>query len=104
MKKILAISSVLALTAAALTGCGSGMEHEGEYSTDNGRVVDDSVRSRVTAIPGDSDHTAREHIDDAVDGAEDAGKDIIEGIGDAASEIVDGLDGRAETKTTATTE
>ena len=102
MKKFLAITSALALTVAALTSCGSGMKHEGEYSTENGKVVDDNAYSRVTELPGD--HTAKEHIDDAVDGAGDAGKDIIEGAGDAVSDIIDGLDGRTETRTTATTE
>jgi len=100
MKKFLAISSAIVLAGAALTGCGEGMEHEGSYSTDNGHVSDRADNSRVTELPRHDEHTAEEHIRDAVDGAADAGKDIAGGVGEAASEFIDGLDGDIEQETT----
>ena len=99
MKKFLAISSALALAGTALTGCGAGMAHEGEYTTEDGRVTEDKAYSRVTELPGDGSHTAEEHIRDAVDGAADAGKDIAGGAAEAASDLVDGLDGHIEHRT-----
>ncbi|HBB71545.1 MAG TPA: hypothetical protein DCZ71_02940 [Ruminococcus sp.] len=105
MKKFLAIGSALALAGLSLTGCGADRHEDGNYSaSDNGHVADEGDRREPdvsTRTDYSEDHSAKDHLYDAVDGVRDAGEDIAEGAGDAVGEIIDGLDGEIETSSAA---
>lgn len=97
MKKFLAISSALLLTACAFTSCGADRDN----SRDDGSYYEhhdyDRDGSRMDG------NTAADRAKDAVDGAKDAGEDIVGGAGDAAEDIIDGLDGSTEHDARSTT-
>lgn len=94
MKKLLAICSIFFTVCATLTGCGDN--NDGHYTDDgNGSVTEEYTTDKKYESTSD-DHSVRERIDDAVDGAGDAGKDIIDGAGDAGKEAVDGVKDAAD--------
>jgi hypothetical protein len=96
MKKLLAISSALLLTACTFTSCGS--------DRDNSRDDDSYYDHYDYDRDGDrNDRSAGDHARDAVDGAKDAGEDIVGGVGDAARDVIDGLDGSTENDAQSTT-
>jgi len=106
MKKILLIGSLLTVMTAVFTGCGNGKgmneADEGsyyeEYDYNNG-----SYDRTDTTSATNNRNSAGDHVDDAIDGAKDAGKDIADGVGDAAKDIIDGFDGKKESDSTKNT-
>ena len=115
MKKHLAICSIFFTVCAALTGCGNN--NDGHYTDDeNGMVTEHSTTDRrYEETTKTTDKTIKDRLDDAADGAGEAGKDIVSGVGDAGKElingakdavddVIDGMDGeKASTTVTATT-
>ncbi len=114
MKKLLAICSIFFTVCAALTSCGNN--NDGHYTDDGTGIVTEhsTTAKKYESTTDRRDNSPKDRLDDAADGAGDAGKDIVSGVGDAGKDlidgaqdavddVIDGLDGEKETDTTTTT-
>ena len=114
MKKLLAICSIFFTVCAALTSCGNN--NDGHYTDDGTGIVTEhsTTGKKYESTTERRDNSAEDRLDDAADGAGDAGKDIVSGVGDAGKDlidgaqnavddVIDGLDGEKETNTMTTT-
>ena len=97
MKKLLAICSIFFSVCATLTSCGDN--NDGHYTDNgNGAVIEDGTiekKDEITTKKKAKD-SIRDRVDDAVDGAGDAGKDIVDGAGDAGKDLIDGAKDAAD--------
>ena len=137
MKRLLTMSCVLLTVCTAFVSCGNdnnsytsdGDMSATEYVTTEEKKRDDDKKQNKKDKNDryyDDDHyetdddgmiendtgsndTVKDHADDAIDGAEnageevidgvgDAGKSIIDGVGEAGKDIIDGLDGEKNTE------
>lgn len=114
MKKLLAICSIFFTVCTAFASCGDN--NDGHYTDDgNGAVVDQTTTDRkYESTTAATKSSAKDRLEDAADGAGEAGMDIVSGISgagkdlidgaqNAVDDVIDGMDGEKETASATTT-